>query len=189
LKSGRAFVYPIYKGAFERWDPLITLQGDEYLRTFRTRMGQWRQDLARTLDVLTARADIDKDRIAYFGASFGASTAFPLAVLEDRFKAAVLGPGGFTYRELPPEADAINYVSRMTLPTLLLGGTHDYIFPLETAQKPFFDRLGTPDDRKRLVLADAGHTNFPRSLAIRESLAWLDRYLGPVRPAAPTSTP
>jgi dienelactone hydrolase len=181
VKSGRAFVFPVYKGALERWDPFITLQGDEYLQTFRTRMGQWRQDLARTLDVLTARPDIDKDRMAYYGVSFGASTAFPLTVLEDRLKVAILAPAGFTYRELPPEADAINYVSRMTLPTLMLGGTHDYIFPLETAQKPFFERLGTPSDRKRLVLADAGHANFPRSQAIREVLAWLDRYLGPVR--------
>lgn len=188
LTSGRALVYPIYKSTFERWDPLIALQGDEYLRTFRARMGQWRQDLARTIDVLARRPDIDANRIAYYGVSFGASTALPLVALEERLKVAVLAPAGFTYRELPPEADAINYISHVTIPVLMLGGTHDYIFPLETAQKPFFERLGTPADRKRLVLADAGHGNFPRSQLIREVLAWLDRYLGPIQPLVRTAT-
>ncbi len=185
VKSGRALVFPVYKGSFERWDPFVSLQGEEYLRTFRTRMFQWRQDLARILDVLTTRPEIDKARIAYYGSSFGASTAFPLIALEDRIKVAVLGPAGFTYRELPPEADAINYVSRVTMPVLMMGGSHDYIFPPETAQKPMFERLGTPAEHKRHVIFDAGHGNFPRSESIREVLAWLDRYLGPV----PSSTP
>ena len=112
--------------------------------------------------------------------SFGASTAFPLVALEDRLKVAILGPAGFTYREMPPEADAINYVSRVTIPVLMLGGSHDYIFPLETAQKPMFERLGSPDKDKRHVVFDAGHAGFPRSEMIREILGWLDRYLGPV---------
>jgi len=166
----------------------MTLQGEEYLRTFRTRMFQWRQDLARAIDVMNARPDIDTQRIAFYGVSFGASTAFPLAVLEERFKVAVLGPAGFTYREMPPEADAINYVSRLKIPVLRRGGSHDYIFPLETAQRPFFARLGTPVDQKRLVIADSGHTNFPRAELIREVLGWLDRYLGPVgKPAGAPS--
>jgi formylglycine-generating enzyme required for sulfatase activity/dienelactone hydrolase len=185
IKSGRAFLYPVYKGSFERWDPFVSLQGEEYLRTFRARMGQWRQDLARVLDVVTARPDIDKERIAYFGVSFGASTAFPLIALEDRIKVAVLGPAGFTYRELPPEADAINYVSRVTMPVLMMGGNHDYIFPPETAQKPMFERLGTPAEQKRHVIFDAGHGNFPRSEMIREVLGWLDHYLGPVTSSKP----
>ncbi|MND07347.1 hypothetical protein D3C83_292550 [compost metagenome] len=62
----------------------------------------------------------------------------------------------------------------------MFGGRHDYIFPLETAQKPMFERLGTPAEHKRHVVFDAGHGNFPRSEVIREVLGWLDRYLGPV---------
>ena len=67
-----------------------------------------------------------------------------------------------------------------TIPVLMMGGRHDYIFPLETAQKPMFDRLGTPTGRKNHVTFDAGHANFPRNQVIREVLGWLDRYLGPV---------
>jgi dienelactone hydrolase len=189
IKSGRAVVLPIYKGYLERWDPFLTLHGEEYLRTFRTRMAQWRQDLGNTLDVLSARPDIDPTRIADYGASFGGSTAFPLIVLEDRIKAAVLAPSGFTYRLMPPEADALNYVGRVKIPVLMTGGRHDYIFPLETAQNPMFERLGTPAEHKRHVVFDAGHGNFPHSDSIREVLAWLDQYLGPVQTATPSSTP
>ena len=43
-----------------------------------------------------------------------------------------------------------------------------------------FDLLGVPADQKRRVAYDTGH-NIPRPDLIRESLDWLDRYLGPVR--------
>ena len=182
LKSGRAVVLPIYKGYAERWDPFLSLQGEDYLRTFRTRMAQWHQEIGNVLDILTARPDIDAQRIAYLGLSFGGSTAFPVLPLEDRFKTAVLAPAGFTYRLMPPEADALNYVSRLKIPVLMVGGRHDYVFPLETSQKPMFERIGTPPDQKKHVIFDAGHTNFPRSEMIREVLGWLDKYLGPVTP-------
>ena len=40
--------------------------------------------------------------------------------------------------------------------------------------------LGTPEKDKRHVLVDSGH-NVVRSLErVRETLDWLDRYLGPV---------
>ncbi len=184
VRSGRALALPVYKGYLERWDPFLSLQGEDYFRTMRTRMANWRQDLGNVLDLLSARPDIDMTRLGYLGASFGASTAFPLIALEERIKVALLVPGGFTYRPLPPEADAINYLSRVKIPTLLLGGRHDYVFPLETSQKPMFERLGTPADSKRHVVFDAGHTNFPRAEVIREVLGWLDRYLGPVDTAA-----
>jgi hypothetical protein len=50
---------------------------------------------------------------------------------------------------------------------------------LETHARPFFDLLGTPADRERLVVSEAGHL-VPRPQLIRESLDWLDRYVGPV---------
>lgn len=151
------------------------------MRTFRTRMFQWRQDLGRLLDVLAARGDIDMNRIAYYGNSFGSSTMLPLLALEERFKTAVLIDAGFTYRPLPAEADAVNYVGHVTMPVIMLNGRHDYIFPLETAQLPLLTRLASPADQKRHVVFDAGHSDHPRGETIREVLGWLDRYLGPVR--------
>ena len=55
--------------------------------------------------------DIDPTRIGYYGRSFGASMPLPLLALEPRLKLAVLYSGGFTYRRLPAEADALNYVA------------------------------------------------------------------------------
>ena len=43
-----------------------------------------------------------------------------------------------------------------------------------------FDLLGTPPEHKRHVIADGVHY-VPRTTLIRETLAWLDRYLEPVR--------
>jgi dienelactone hydrolase len=181
VRGGRAVAFPLYKGSYERWDPFLALVGDEYLRTFRSRMGQWRQDVSRTLDMLAERTDLDTSRLAYYGSSFGASTALPMVALEPRLKAAVLGPSGFTYRAMPDEADAVNYVGRVTIPVLMMGGRHDYVFPFETSQKPMFDRLGTPAEHKRQVIFNTGHGGFPRAEVIREVQAWLDRYLGPVQ--------
>jgi hypothetical protein len=39
--------------------------------------------------------------------------------------------------------------------------------------------LGTPPEHKRRVVYDTGH-DIPRVEVIKETLNWLDRYLGPV---------
>ena len=39
--------------------------------------------------------------------------------------------------------------------------------------------LGTPKDQKRHVVYETGH-DIPRAGTIKETLDWLDRYLGPV---------
>ena len=78
-----------------------------------------------------------------------------------------------------PECDQINYVTRVTQPTLMLNGELDFYFPLEDSQRPMLDLLGTPPEHKRQLTYERGHT-VPKAEMIRESLAWLDRYLGSV---------
>jgi dienelactone hydrolase len=180
VKSGRALVLPVYKGSFERWDNALDATGEQYLRAARQRLLHWRQDLGRTIDYLDARGDIVMDRLAFFGRSFGASMPLPLLALETRFRAAIFYSGGFTYLTLPPEMDAVNYVSRVKIPLLMLSGRHDYVFPYDTSQRPLFELFGTPPSEKRHVVFDAGHDPLPRSQVTREILAWLDKYLGPV---------
>jgi pimeloyl-ACP methyl ester carboxylesterase len=80
-----------------------------------------------------------------------------------------------------PEIDPFNYITRVTMPILVLNGRDDFIFPLETSQKPYFLFLGTPNEHKRHALIDAGHVP-PRMSIIKEILDWLDEYLGPVSP-------
>ena len=180
VKSGRAIVQPVFKGSYERWDGFMGLVGEEYQRTFRERVVQWYQDLGRTLDYLSTRREFDSARVAFTGLSFGASIPLPLLAVEPRVKAAVLMSAGFSELRLPPEADPINYVSHITIPIVMVGGRYDYVLPLETAQRPLFERFGTRPSDKRHAILEAGHTPLPRSDLVRETLDWLDRYLGPI---------
>jgi formylglycine-generating enzyme required for sulfatase activity/dienelactone hydrolase len=178
VRSGRAVVWPIYKGSYERWIPTANPSVEQRRLLF-----DWRQDIARLLDVLSSRTDIHAGGFAYLGLSYGASVPVPLLSLENRFRAAVLMSAGMGGVPGFPDADALNYAGHITVPLLLLSGRHDFVYPLETVAKPMFERIGTPEDRKRHVVFDAGHMMFPRSQLTQEVLGWLDRHLGSV--AAP----
>jgi serine/threonine protein kinase len=49
------------------------------------------------------------------------------------------------------------------------------------AQLPFLRHLGAPEKDKKHVLYDSSHFGLPQRELIRESLDWLDKYLGPVK--------
>jgi hypothetical protein len=66
-------------------------------------------------------------------------------------------------------------------PVLLLNGRYDSGDPVEATQRPLFRFLGTPESDKRFVLVDSGHAVVRSLDRVRESLDWLDRYLGPVQ--------
>ena len=68
---------------------------------------------------------------------------------------------------------------RIEIPVLMLNGRYDFFFPLDTSQEPMYRLLGTPEEHKRHVVAEGGH-DVPRALLIRETLDWLDTYLGAV---------
>ena len=65
----------------------------------------------------------------------------------------------------------------------MLNAQSDYIFPVDTTQKPLFAALGTPPDQKRHVIFPGGHGDLSqrRTQIVKEALDWLDRYLGPVQ--------
>jgi alpha-beta hydrolase superfamily lysophospholipase len=85
---------------------------------------------------------------------------------------------GFIFPMLEPEIDSINALPRVKVPTLLLNGEFDAV-PLENTQH-FFTLLGTPAADKKHVVALGGH--FVRQdVLVRETLDWLDKYLGPPR--------
>jgi hypothetical protein len=62
----------------------------------------------------------------------------------------------------------------------MLNGRYDLAFPLETSQKPLLNLFGAAANDKKLVLLEAGHAMVGFPASTRESLEWLDRYLGPV---------
>ena len=179
VKSGRAFAFPLYKSTFERGD------GYEYRRqdgsnTHRDHVIQWGKDLKRSIDYLTTRSDIDSDGLAYFGYSWGGMMGGLMLAIEPRLRTGILYVAGFSTLPVQPEADPFNFVSRVSVPVLMLNGRYDYVFPLETSATPMFEMLGTPVEHKHHIISEGGHF-VPHTQLVRESLAWLDRYLGPVR--------
>jgi hypothetical protein len=62
----------------------------------------------------------------------------------------------------------------------MINGRSDFFYPLETSQEPLYRLLGTPAKDKRRVVFESGHIP-PRNELIKETLDWLDRYLGPVQ--------
>jgi dienelactone hydrolase len=140
----------------------------------------WGKDIGRSIDYLESRADIDAKKIAYYGVSWGGMMGPILTAVEKRFKASVLYVAGLNFQRALPEVDAINYVGRVRAPTIMLNGKYDHFFPVETSQKPLFNLLGTPPEHKKYVLYETGHF-VPRNQLIKESLDWLDTYLGMVK--------
>jgi cephalosporin-C deacetylase-like acetyl esterase len=178
IKSGRAVMFPIYKGMFERWDDFKRFPKDT--SAYRDHVIDWSKDLGRSVDYLETRSDIDHNNLAYEGISWGAAMGAVLPAIEGRLKALVLiSPGFSPYRQLP-EDDQLNFAPRVKVPALMLNGRFDYIFPTASSQEPMFRFLGTPPEHKRRVVFDTSH-DLPRSETIKESLAWLDQYLGPVK--------
>jgi hypothetical protein len=62
----------------------------------------------------------------------------------------------------------------------MMNGIYDTLHNFEMYIRPMFDLLGTPAEHKKLFAAETDHIP-PVNEFIRETLAWLDRYLGPVK--------
>jgi pimeloyl-ACP methyl ester carboxylesterase len=181
IRSGRVLVFPVYKGMYER--QVAPPQGENAARDLRI---QQVKDIRRTLDYLETRSDIDSRRIAYHGLSLGASVGALATALDTRFRSSVLFGTGFYplyFRpDRPPETQPHHFLPRMEVPTLLVGGRYDFQIPLEAAQQPFFDMIGTPN--KKHVVFEGGHVPTEFNDVIREILAWTDQWMGPVRRTA-----
>jgi formylglycine-generating enzyme required for sulfatase activity/pimeloyl-ACP methyl ester carboxylesterase/predicted Ser/Thr protein kinase len=176
IRSGRALCYPVYRDTYERHVER-TASGPNFRRDLDI---QWSKDLGRALDWLETRPDVDKSRLAFYGVSLGAIDGIPLIAVDNRFRSAVLLAGGFRLVHVPPEIEPINFASRVRIPVLLIGGRYDFQHPLETAQRPLFRMLGTPEREKKHVVFEGGHIPPRLQPIIKEILDWLDRTLGPV---------
>ena len=173
VRSGRAAIYTVYQGTFER---RVTARGPAARRDLTV---QRVKDLFRTVDYLTTRQDIDAGKLGYFSVSMGAFLApIPLA-LEPRIKAAVLASGGLS-RNATPEISAANFAPAVKIPVLLVNGRNDFRTPAASRER-FIALLGTPPADKRQIALEGGH--FPQDLRslVRHTLDWFDKYLGPVK--------
>ncbi len=179
LKNGRAVMYPIYKSTYERkggvCDGSFSVESHQFTECLVKQV----KDFSRSIDYLETREDIDTTNLGYLGVSWGGWMGSIIPAVEDRLKLSVLIIGGLPAWKSFSEADAINYVSYVNIPVLMLNGKYDFIFPVESSVIPMFDLLGTPEQHKKLVLYETAHF-IPKSEIIKETLNWMDKYFGPV---------
>jgi len=180
IRSGRALLFPVYEGTYER-RLRAGAGGADRSRDLRIR---WSKDVGRSLDYLEERPDIDSSRIAFYGLSMGAAYGPIAGAVEPRFRTLVFVSGGLSSGPLAPEVDSFNFAPRVHVPVLMINGNHDFIFPLEESQKPLFRLLGVPESDKRHYMFDGGHVPPHWQVIARETLDWLDRRMGPVRTTA-----
>ena len=146
----------------------------------RQRLIEIHQDYRRTIDYLETRSDIDTDSLAFYGISMGGLYGPSILALEPRLKVAIMEVGGIhPDQQFLPEVDPMNFLPRVNLPVLMLNADLDAIVPLHDGAIPYFERIGTRAEDKNQIVLPGGHF-VPRDDMIRESLNWLDKYLGPV---------
>jgi dienelactone hydrolase len=158
---------------------------------------QLMKDLQRAVDVLRARANVDDDRIAYLGISYGGAMGALFVGIERRLKAAVLvvGDGGLVSHFTGPEdynfmaglpcATRVNWFAAMTpiepirfvghaspTPLLLQNGRFDNLVPVADAQ----DLHTAAPDSKTIRWYDAGHGL--NQQAMFDRLDWLQGQIG-----------
>lgn len=178
LQSGRAVIYPVYEDTYER-RMKYTLPGASQAITMTT---DWYKDAARSLDYLDTRPDIDHQAMAYLGVSMGSAAGVIIVpMLQDRLKTAIFLDGGYFMDTPPPGGDQADFARRLKIPVLMVNGRYDYTFPLDKAQNPLFQMLGTPTNEKSHVVLDTPHdVTEQRTVLVKTTLDWLDRYLGRV---------
>jgi dienelactone hydrolase len=174
MRSGRALVFPVYKGTYER---RVAVTG---VNARRELVMQRVKDAQRVVDYIETRKDLDAGHIGYFGISLGSAYGIFFTAVEPRFKASALLAGGFPGFNLQTEMDLINFAPRVHVPTLMVNGNRDFSNPLETSQRPMFRFLGVADADKRHAVLEGGHLPPDIQAVMREVVDWFDRYLGPV---------
>jgi predicted esterase len=175
VRTGRAMMFPVWKGAFER----RVRSGNSGPSTPADRIIAQTKDLGRSLDYLATREDIDSEKIGYYGFS-GTTIRWPICgAIEKRIKTAVLWVGGLNTTLEPAVVETANFAPRATAPVLLLEGKLDFMVSTEDAER-LYRFLGTPKRDKKLVFFDGGHIALNKDDLIKQTLDWYDRYLGPV---------
>jgi dienelactone hydrolase len=157
-------------------------------------------DLRRAIDLLLTRPEVDPDRLAYYGVSYGGAMGGLLAGVEDRLQAYVLvvGDGGLVTHLTGPEdwprgelarlpeagqqawleamwpIEPIHYVAHAAPAALLFqNGTADRMVPAADALR--YQAAGS--EPKTVLWYEAAHRLGPE--AFEESVAWLGDQVAP----------
>jgi formylglycine-generating enzyme required for sulfatase activity/cephalosporin-C deacetylase-like acetyl esterase len=187
VRSGRAVFVVALEGFLERdgFNILLTPTPPdsgsiEYVDVYKRHI----VDMRRGLDYLLSRDDVDPNRVAFYGTSFGG----PLLILpaiesrEKRYGAVMLLSAGISHWDEQQHllARSIDFVPLIQGPKLLVHGLYDEASPLRTAAKPLYDLLTEP---KYMETYPGAH--WPGEKGVVEPASkFLDETFGPVQPVA-----
>lgn len=187
-------------GPSERPEALRAKPDPDPFTNQRNEMIQVAVDIRRAADLLAGRGDVDPERMAFAGLSFGSMMGASLTTTEPRFKAYVLMAGleGFArhYKESPHPAitamrarlgpenleklvramapiDNRNFIGSATAPLLFQAARFDVGVPAEHTYD-WFAMAGSA--KKELRWYDSGHMLNSRE-ATADRLAWLKKQL------------
>lgn len=155
-------------------------------------------DLRRAIDLLMARPDVDPERIAYLGVSYGSEKGGLLAGIDHRPKAYVLivGDGGLVTLTTKPEKvgmswnefakeyqawidvmwpiEPIHYVSHASpTPLLFQNAIHDQYIDVQDALR-YQDVASEP---KQVIWYDSKHWPLPDQV-VTDNAKWLQQFIG-----------
>ena len=156
-------------------------------------------DLRRAIDLLLARSDVDPERIAYLGVSYGGAMGGLLAGIDHRLQAYVLvvGDGGFVTHQTNPEnltmplneffeeykawiddmwpIEPIHYVSHASpTPLLFQNAVRDQYVNVEDAIR-YQDMASEP---KQVIWYESEHWPLPDEVFM-DNAKWLQEFIGP----------
>jgi len=180
IKAGRAVMTVVMKGMLEReWEQGYVVPEPSSVR-FRDLMVRHATELRLGLDYLETRPEIDLEKLAYVGLSWGAGSRLLFAALDSRFKSVVFIGGGIdeTMHPTVPEASNINFAPYISVPKLLLNGRQDEEHGYYTRALPLWNLLREP--KKFVLVEGAGHVP-PVEARVPAINSWLDETLGPLR--------
>lgn len=144
-------------------------------------------DYSRAIDYLTSRPDIDPQRIAYVGISWGAITGITFAAHDPRIRAvaSIVGGGGFA-QLMPPglvppdlrqtvrELDPTRHVAFISpRPLLLLNVTRDLLVPWPFANA--LHRAAAPDAKRIWLDTDHIFSTIDREKVTGDVIDFIDR--------------
>lgn len=169
--------------------------GDIHFIQSPTNRDAWIQtvrDLRRAVDYLSARQDIDKDRIGFLGFSQGAMIGGTFIGVEPRLRAACLAvPGGdfLSWAEklgvVPDQArgrlevaasltDPIHFIGRYApKPLLILAARKDELIPAEATEA----LVNAAREPKQLIWYNSGHVLPPNALVV-DARSFFEKHLG-----------
>lgn len=166
--AGYELLWPTYLGTYERrgdgypWDIVETK-----LRVV------WCQEVGTTLKF--ARQRNPQEAVVFVGFSMGGTFGPQAIVTNVGFDAAVLLAAGYhAHASARPETLETTFLPRVNVPTLMVTGKFDDIFPIRESQDPFFELLGSKSHlaNKQRHIFDSGH-----SVPVAETVRLVDQWL------------